>query len=79
MKGKEGLQLSRVEEVQFNSSDSDFEARPGEEASARARLRKGWLPLLKEGLSEVKEFMPSKLGSVRIDKELDFLTFNGVL
>lgn len=36
MKGKEGLQLSRVEEVQFNSSDSDFEARPGEEASARA-------------------------------------------
>lgn len=36
MKGKEGLQLSRVEEVQFNSSDSYFEARSGEEASARA-------------------------------------------
>jgi hypothetical protein len=29
MKGKEGLQLSRVEEVQFNSSDSDFEVKPG--------------------------------------------------
>lgn len=36
MKGKEGLQLSRVEEVQFNSFDSYFEARSGEEASARA-------------------------------------------
>jgi len=48
MKGKEGLQLSRVEEVQFNSSDSDFEVKPGRVKKPQPEL---WLWLRAVGIT----------------------------